>query len=191
VWIHDFHLALLPALIKAERPTAPVSVFWHIPWPSPDVWRILPERCEVLLGLLASDVIVFQTSSHAEAFFQCAYTFLGAIIPTSRDRVLHNSHETRVTVRPISVDYRMISEHAVSSSVEQAESVLRQQLGFRAGVRLGLGVDRLDYTKGLLKRFWALDEFFTQFSQHRGKLRFSKSPSRHAPKLVRISSTVI
>jgi trehalose 6-phosphate synthase len=57
VWIHDFHLALLPALIKAERPTAPVSVFWHIPWPSPDVWRILPERCEVLLGLLASDVI--------------------------------------------------------------------------------------------------------------------------------------
>jgi Glycosyltransferase family 20 len=48
VWIHDFHLALLPALIKAERPTAPVSVFWHIPWPSPDVWRILPERREVL-----------------------------------------------------------------------------------------------------------------------------------------------
>ena len=69
VWIHDFHLALLPALIKAERPTAPVSVFWHIPWPSPDVWRILPERCEVLLGLLASDGIVFQTSSHAEVFF--------------------------------------------------------------------------------------------------------------------------
>ena len=126
----------------------------------------------MLLGLLASDVIVFQTSSHAEDFFQCAYTFLAAIIPTSRDRVLHNGHETRVTVRPISVDYRMISEHAVSSSVEQAESVLLQQLGFRAGARLGLGVDRLDYTKGLLKRLWALDEFFTQFSQYRGKFTF-------------------
>ena len=75
-------------------------------------------------------------------------------------------------VRPISVDYRMISEHAVSSSVEQAESVLRQQLGFRAGVRLGLGVDRLDYTKGLLKRLWAFDEFFTQFPQYRGKCTF-------------------
>ena len=77
-----------------------------------------------------------------------------------------------MTVRPISVGYRMISEHAASSSVEQAESVLRRQLGFRAGVRLGLGVDRLDYTKGLLKRLWALDEFFTQFSQHRGKFTF-------------------
>ena len=172
VWIHDFHLALLPALIKAERPTAPVSVFWHIPWPSPDVWRILPERREMLLGLLASDVMVFQTSSHAEAFFNCAHTFLGAIIPSSRDRVLYNGHETRVSVRPISVDFRMISEHAVGPSVEQAESVLRQQLGFRAGVRLGLGVDPLDYTKGLLKRLWALDEFFTQFPRYRGKFTF-------------------
>ena len=119
----------------------------------------------MLLGLLASDVMVFQTSSHAEAFFNCAHTFLGAIIPSSRDRVLYNGHETRVSVRPISVDFRMISEHAVGPSVEQAESVLRQQLGFRAGVRLGLGVDQLDYTKGLLKRLWALDEFFTQFPQ--------------------------
>ena len=134
VWIHDFHLALLSALIKAERPTATVSVFWHIPWPSPDVWRILPERREMLLGVLASDVMVFQTSSHAEAFFNCTHTFMGAIIPSSRDRVLYNGYETRVSVRTISVDYRMIFEHAVSSSVEQAESVLRHQLGFRVGV---------------------------------------------------------
>jgi trehalose 6-phosphate synthase/phosphatase len=172
VWIHDFHLALLPALVKAERPTVPVSVFWHIPWPSPDVWRILPERREVLLGLLASDVIVFQTSSHAEAFLQCAHAFLGAIIPSSRDRVLYNSHETRVTVHPISIDFRTFSEHALSSSVEQAEAVLRQRFGLRAGIRLGLGVDRLDYTKGLLKRLWALDEFFTQFPRYRGKFTF-------------------
>jgi len=172
VWIHDFHLALLPALIKTERPTAPVSVFWHIPWPSPDVWRILPERREVLLGLLASDAIVFQTSSHAEAFLQCSQAFLGAIIPSSRDRVLYNGHEIRVTVHPISVDFRMFSEHARSSSVVQAEIMLKEQFGFRAGIRLGLGVDRVDYTKGLLKRLWALDEFFTQFPQHRGKFTF-------------------
>ena len=172
VWIHDFHLALLPALIKAEQPTVPVSVFWHIPWPSPDVWRILPERREVLLGLLASDLIVFQTSSHAEAFLQCAQAFLGAIVPVSRSLVLYNGHETRVTVHPISVDFRMFSERALSPSVVQAEAALRQQFGFRAGIRLGLGVDRLDYTKGLLKRLWALDEFFTQFPQYRGKFTF-------------------
>lgn len=172
VWIHDFHLALLPSLIKAERPTVPVSVFWHIPWPSPDVWRILPERREVLLGLLASDVIVFQTSSHVEAFLQCVQAFLGAVIPSSRDRVLYNGHETRVTVHPISVDFRMLTEHAGSASVAQAETALRQQFGLPTGLRLGLGVDRLDYTKGLLKRLWALDEFFTQFPQQRGKFTF-------------------
>jgi trehalose-6-phosphate synthase len=172
VWIHDFHLALLPSVIKAERPTVPVSVFWHIPWPGPDVWRILPERREVLLGLLASDVIVFQTSSHAEAFLQCVQAFLGAIIPSYRDRVLYKGHETRVTVRPISVDFRMLTEHAGSASVVQAETALRQQFGLPMGLRLGLGVDRLDYTKGLLKRLWALDEFFTQFPQWRGKFTF-------------------
>lgn len=172
VWIHDFHLTLLPALIKAEQPNVPVSVFWHIPWPSPDVWRILPERREVLLGLLASDLIVFQTSSQAEAFLQCAQAFLGAIVSFSRDMVLYNGHETRVTVHPISVDFRMFSERALSPAVGQAETDLRQQFGFRAGIRLGLGVDRLDYTKGLLKRLWALDEFFTQFPQYLGKFTF-------------------
>ncbi len=172
VWVHDFHLALLPALVKAAQPTVPVSVFWHIPWPGSDVWRILPERREVLLGLLASDLIVFQTSSHAEAFLQCAHEFLGAIMHSSRDRVLYNGHETRVTANPISVDFRMFSEHALSPSVEQAETVLRQRFGLRAGIQLGLGVDRLDYTKGLMKRLWALDTFFSQFPQYLGKFTF-------------------
>lgn len=172
VWIHDFHLALLPALVKAEHPTVPVSVFWHIPWPGPDVWRILPEGREVLAGLLASDHIVFQTAGYAEAFLQCAQEFLGAIVHDSRDRLLYNGHETRVTANPISVDFRMFSEQAGSPSVDQAETVLRQRYGLHAGIRLGLGVDRLDYTKGLLKRLWALDLFFSQYPQYRGTFTF-------------------
>lgn len=172
VWIHDFHLALLPALVKVAQPTVPVSVFWHIPWPGPDVWRILPERREMLLGLLGSDLIVFQTPSHAEAFLQCAHEFLGAVVNASGDQVLYNGHETKVTANPISVDFRMFSEHALSAAVEQAETVLRQRFGLRPGIRLGLGVDRLDYTKGLLKRLWALDMFFTQYPQYRGKFTF-------------------
>lgn len=172
VWIHDFHLALLPALVKAARPTVPVSVFWHIPWPGPDVWRILPERREILVGLLAADCIAFQTRSHAEAFLQCAHEFLGAIIHSARDHVLSNGHNTRVAAHPISVDFRTFSEHARSHPVDQAETALRQRFGLRAGIRLGLGVDRLDYTKGLLKRLWALDTFFSEFPEYRGKFTF-------------------
>lgn len=172
VWIHDFHLALLPALVKAARPTVPVSVFWHIPWPGPDVWRILPERREILRGLLAADLLVFQTPSHAEAFLRCAHDFLGGIIHASRDQVLYNGRDTRVMAHPISVDFRLFSDHARSAAVNQTEAVLRQRFNLRAGVRLGLGVDRLDYTKGLLKRLWALDAFFSQFPAFRGKFMF-------------------
>jgi trehalose 6-phosphate synthase/phosphatase len=172
IWIHDFHLALLPALVKAAKPTLPVSVFWHIPWPGPDVWRILPERREILLGLLAADLLVFQTPSHAEAFLQCAHDFLGAVIPSSRDHVLYNGHDTKVTAQPISVDFPRFSEHARSPVVDQTETVLRERFGLKTGVRLGLGVDRLDYTKGLLKRLWALDTFFSQFPEYLGKFTF-------------------
>jgi trehalose 6-phosphate synthase len=172
IWIHDFHLALLPALVKTTSPTVPVSVFWHIPWPGPDVWRILPERREILLGLLAADLLVFQTPSHAEAFLQCAQDFLGAIIHSSREHVLYNGHDTKVAAQPISVDFRMFSTHARSPVVDRTEAALRQRVGLRPGVRLGLGVDRLDYTKGLLKRLWALDTFFFQFPEYLGKFTF-------------------
>ena len=172
VWIHDFHLALLPALVKAAHPTVPVSVFWHIPWPGPDVWRILPERREILHGLLAADRIVFQTPNYAEAFLQCAQEFLGAIVHSSRDRVLYNGHDTWVSAYPISVDYRTFSGHARSLLVDEAEMALRERFALPMGMRVGLGVDRLDYTKGLMKRLWALDTFFSQFPEYRGKFTF-------------------
>lgn len=172
VWIHDFHLALLPGLVKAAHPTVPVSVFWHIPWPSPDVWRILPERREILLSLLAADRIAFQTHSYAEAFLQCAQEFLGAIISSSRDRVLYKGKDTWVAAHPISVDFRTFSGHACGFPVDEAEMALRDRFALPVGLRLGLGVDRLDYTKGLLKRLWALDTFFSQFPEYRGKFTF-------------------
>lgn len=172
VWIHDFHLALLPALVKAAQPADPVFVFWHIPWPGPEVWHILPERREILRGLLAADRLIFQTHGHAEAFLQCAHDFLGAVVPATRDQVLYDGHDTRVIAHPISVDFQMFSEHARSEAVDRAEMDLRQRFGLRPGVWVGLGVDRLDYTKGLLKRLWALDTFFSQYSEYRGKFTF-------------------
>lgn len=172
VWVHDFHLALLPTSVKKALPNTTVSLFWHVPWPGPDVFRILPERCEVIASLLSADSLVFQTAGYSQSFADCARRFLDANVEASGEAVWHKGHRTRLTARAISVDYHTFSEQAVTPRVTQAMSTLRRRLGFRPGMRIGLGVDRLDYTKGLLKRFWALDDFFTRYPEYRGLFTF-------------------
>ena len=83
VWIHDYHLGLLPALIKQQSPDTTICHFWHVPWPGPDVFRILPERRELLEGLLAADCLTFQTAFYATAFADCVKEFLDAYVPRS------------------------------------------------------------------------------------------------------------
>lgn len=172
VWVHDYHLALLPNFIKQALPDLHISMFWHIPWPGPDVFRILPERREVLEGLLAADSLAFQTAAYAHAFADCAQQFLDAEIAASGGAVRYKGHQTQLMARPISVDYRAFSDRARSAQVGQAMSAIRRSLGLRAGIRIGLGVDRLDYTKGLLKRLWALDTFYARYPQHHGQFTF-------------------
>jgi len=172
VWVHDFQLALLPGLIKKTVPDSRVALFWHIPWPGPDVFRILPERRELLEGLLAADCLTFQTAGYVREFAECAHQFLGAEVDRSHDTVQHRGHRTKLTAQAISVDFRYISDLAKTAEVESLMILARRRLGIRQGIRMGLGVDRLDYTKGLLKRFWALDTFFTRYPQYRGRFIF-------------------
>jgi len=172
IWIHDFHLALLPGLLKQAVPERRVALFWHIPWPGPDVFRILPERRDLLEGLLAADCLTFQTAGYVHEFAECAHQFLGAEVGRSHDMIQHRGHKTRLTAQAISVDVRSIADLAKTAQVETYMAVARRGLGLRQGIRMGLGVDRLDYTKGLLKRLWALDTFFTRYPQYRGKFTF-------------------
>jgi len=172
VWIHDFHLALLPALLKRERPATVVSVFWHVPWPGPEVFRILPERRDLLEGLLAADALGFQTADYAHAFAESAQNILKAEISADGRFVRHKGGVTRLCACPISVDFQVINERAQSPEVARRAATARRRFAPRPGMRLGLGVDRLDYTKGLLKRLWALDLFFTNFPQYRGAFTF-------------------
>jgi trehalose 6-phosphate synthase len=172
VWVHDFHLALVPKLIKAESPRTRVFVFWHVPWPVPDVFRILPERLEILQGLLAADSIVFQTRAYGLAFAECAKRFLQADVNAQGDTLAVEGHRTSVGARAISVDFHAFTARAKTAPVERVMAQARRRLNVHPGVRLGLGVDRLDYTKGLLKRLWALDAFFTRYPEYRGAFTF-------------------
>ncbi|MCE3224029.1 MAG: otsA2 [Nitrospira sp.] len=172
VWIHDFHLALLPGLIKASLPNQPIATFWHTPWPGPDAFRILPERRELIESLLAGDLLMFQTRTFLHCFVECAKEFLGSDVQANDDHIEHKGHRTRLVTRPISVGFHAWSQRAQSPSVGRAMDVLRNLHVFQPETRIGLGVDRLDYTKGLLKRFWAIDAFFQQYPHFRGKFTF-------------------
>lgn len=172
VWVHDFHLALLPGMVKASLPKQPVAMFWHIPWPGPDAFRILPERRELLESLLTCDLLMFQTQSFLHGFVECAKEFLGADVQAGDCHLDYKGHTTQVVSRPISIGFQTWAERAQSPQVTRSMDVLRNLHVFQPGVRIGLGVDRLDYTKGLLKRLWAIDAFFQQFPQYRGRFTF-------------------
>lgn len=174
VWIHDYHLGILPALIKKDSPDTTVCHFWHVPWPGPDVLRILPERRELLEGLLAADCLTFQTMSYATAFADCVTEFLDATVTVDPFQaiVLYRNHKTKLTSRAISVHFSQFSDLAKSMEVEDLMVRTGHRLGVPRGVRIGLGVDRLDYTKGLMKRLWALKEFFNRYPEYRGKFTF-------------------
>jgi trehalose 6-phosphate synthase len=174
VWIHDYHLGILPALIKKDSPDTTICHFWHVPWPGPEIFRILPERRELLEGLLAADCLTFQTMSYATAFADCVTEFLNASvsIDPSKAIVLYRGHQTKLTARAISVHFNQFSDLAKSKEVEDLMARTRRRLGVSRGVRIGLGVDRLDYTKGLMKRLWALKDFFDRYPEYHGKFTF-------------------
>lgn len=174
VWVHDYHLGLLPALIKKDSPDTTICHFWHVPWPGPDVFRILPERRELLEGLLAADCLTFQTMSYATAFADCVTEFLNASVSIDplKAIVIYRGHQTKLTARAISVHFNQFSDLAKSMEVEDLMARTRRRLGVSRGARIGLGVDRLDYTKGLMKRLWALKDFFNRYPEYYGKFTF-------------------
>ena len=174
LWVHDYQLALLPAMIRKASPNTTICHFWHVPWPGPDVIRILPERRELLEGLLAADCLTFQTMSSATAFANCVTEFLDASVSIDplKALVLYRGRKTKITARAISVHFNLFSDLAQSGEVEDLMARTRRRLGVPRGLRIGLGVDRLDYTKGLMKRLWALQDFFNRYPTYHGRFTF-------------------
>ena len=172
VWVHDFHLALLPSFIRKATCSTPVSLFWHIPWPGPEVLRILPERKEILEGMLAADSLAFQTETYAKSFVHCVREFLQGAGTNSARQIRYRGHTTHLSARPISIDTQAFTARARSQEVEREMADAARHLKLTPGLRLGVGIDRLDYTKGLLKRVAAIDTFFTRYPAYRGRFTF-------------------
>lgn len=169
IWLHDYHLALCPEMIKERLPAATVALFWHIPWPPYDIFRLCPQRRELLEGMLGCDLIGFQTGEFARNFLDCAARELGADV--RGNLVLHRGRRCRTGVFPISVDYHRLAGLARSPGTERRIQLLSRilKLNNRA---LGLGVDRLDYTKGIIHRLRGIDTFFERYPRYHGRVNF-------------------
>jgi trehalose 6-phosphate synthase len=151
-WVHDYHLLLAPAALRRLGARGPVGFFLHVPFPAPEIFARLPWREEVLAGLLGADVVSFHTEEYRENFTRACARLLG--VRVVRGVVEHEGRRVRTVAHPISVDARSLGEAARAPGVERRLRALRAQF---AGRRVLVGVDRLDYTKGILERLRAIE----------------------------------
>jgi trehalose 6-phosphate synthase/phosphatase len=178
VWVHDYHLMLLPRLLREKIPDLSIGFFLHTPFPSYDVFRTLPTRWrkQILEGILGADLIGFHTIDYTQHFLRCILRILGVDNNFGR-LVVDDERAIRVDTFPMSVDFQQIRE-TIKSSVAQSEArILRSSLG---NLKTVLSLDRLDYTKGIKHRLEAFATFLSQYPewQRRVVLLLSVVPSR-------------
>ena len=170
-WVHDYQLMLVPALIRERRPDQPVGFFLHVPWPSPDIFARLPWRQEILLGLLGADVVSFHTERYRENFVEaCRRCLADTGVQVNGSAIKLPDHRVvSTTSAPISIDAAEFSRLATDQATAREIGALSEQF---AGRTLLLGVDRLDYTKGIPERLLAVELLLERRADLRTKLAF-------------------
>lgn len=179
VLVQDYHLALLPKLIKERLPKATIITFWHIPFPNPEVFGICPWRDQLLSGLLGSDILGFHTRFHCNNFLDTVDRFIESRVDRETSTVTNKGHLTSVDTYPISIEYpaKWID---TQKPVPECRQHIRNLNNLPQNLFIGIGVDRLDYTKGILERFMAVERLFELEPKWIGKFSFIQiaAPSR-------------
>ena len=166
VWVHDYHLMLVPGMVRERRPEARIGFFLHIPFPAPEVFRILPWRRELLMGVLGADLVGFHTPSYAGHFASAVRAQCG--LDASRDRVRVDGRSVRLGHFPMGPDVEQFQRLAHAPTVREETARLREE---SRGRFLFLGVDRLDYTKGIPRRLIAFERLLQRDPSLRDKVR--------------------
>jgi trehalose 6-phosphate synthase len=176
----DYHFALLPRMVKEARPDTRVAIFWHIPWPNAEMFGICPWQKELVDGLLGADLIGFHIQTHCNNFLETVDHAVEALTEWDRFAVNRNGHLTRVRPYPISVAFPESNPaEAYRQSAGAERAAICRELGIEASV-LGVGVDRVDYTKGILERFRAIERFLDQYPSYQRRFSLIQigAPSR-------------
>ena len=171
VWFHDYHLALAPRHVRRRRPDLTLAHFWHIPWPPPEIYRVTPQAGTLLAGLLANDLLGFQLASHCENFLTCAQQLVGAEVDWARGCATYEGHTCHVRAFPISIDVEAFQTDARTDGAEAYMERLRKRYG-GPDMKLLVGVDRLDYSKGIPEKLKALDFLLERYPETRERVTF-------------------
>ena len=181
VLVQDYHFALLPRLLKEKRPDARVAIFWHIPWPNPEAFGICPWQRQLVDGLLGADLIGFHIQSHCNNFLQTVDRVVESRVDWEHFAVSRQNHRT--IVRPFPISVHLADDESVESDNCGVNYLERSALLHSLGVEtafVGIGVDRVDYTKGILERFRAIERFLDKYPSYQSKFTFVQigAPSR-------------
>jgi trehalose-6-phosphate synthase len=178
ILVQDYHFALLPQLIKKERPDAKVAIFWHIPWPNPESFGICPWQKELLSGMLGADLIGFHTQYHCNNFLETVNNSLESRVIWENFSVKIGNQITLVKPFPISIAFTL-KDYEPDDVVKADPAEIMKQYGLQAEC-FGIGVDRIDYTKGLIEKFLAIERFLEKNPAYLNKFTFIQigAPSR-------------
>jgi len=178
VWINDYQLALVAGFLKKLKPKVTTAFFWHIPWPSASAFKVFPWADEFLESLLAYDIIGFHTQYYAANFLNSVDSSLESKVDRASFSIQYQGSITEVTSSPISVDYDGIREKVKGMSAEEANAVLKKY-GVKKGA-FAIGVDRMDYTKGIREKILAVDFLLKKNGEYKGKFTLLQiaSPTR-------------
>lgn len=179
VLIQDYHFALLPEMIRRKKRDATLSLFWHIPWPNPEAFGICPWRKEILTGMLHSDLIGFHTQFHCNNFLDTVDRFLEARVDREQFSVTIQGHVCYIKPFPISIQWPSPNEIDLAQ-LPNEKSELLTELNLPQDIRIGVGVDRIDYTKGIVERLKSVERLLDQHPELIGKFVFIQvgAPSR-------------
>jgi trehalose 6-phosphate synthase/phosphatase len=177
IWIHDYQLMLVPGLVRRRLPDAPIGLFFHVPFPSSELFRILPWRRELLEGMLGATLVGFHTASYAGHFISSAAKILGC--ETRAGRVRIDGRQVRVADFPMGIDAATYDRLARQPAIESELAKVRRG---RQGIHLVVAVDRLDYTKGIPRRLLAFERLLERYPDTRSTVQLVQvaSPSREA-----------
>jgi trehalose 6-phosphate synthase len=169
VWVHDYHFIPLPKLLRRSTKKFGIGYFLHIPFPPPDILRALPWYVEVLEGLLGADIIGFHTMGYLRNFLDCAEFILGSEVDRDNSEINYGGRRVKCGAFPISIDFERFKETALSAQTAQRVQGIRKAFGVE---HIAMGVDRLDYTKGVLERLLAVEKLLERYPDIRGNFVF-------------------
>ncbi len=171
IMVQDYHFALLPRMIRAQLPRATILTFWHIPWPNAEAFGICPWKEEIIAGLLGSTVLGFHTQAYCNNFFETVDRFMESRIDREHRSVVFGGEETMVRPYPISIEWPPAALLA-QQPVDICRRSVRVRFGLADDMKIGVGIERFDYTKGILDRLMAIDELLARQPQWKRRFTF-------------------